>query len=108
MSNDLPLLLDRISEFLDGHPGPPSGPLLAEMEHTLTSGYARALALEGERRRLERQMRELAKAAGDGIDVARLSELATELERADGELVSLRAVLDRLRDRTAAVRRLAS
>ena len=35
----------------------PSVPVLTELEHTLTDGYARALALEGERLRIERQDR---------------------------------------------------
>ena len=56
MTDDLSLLIDRL-RFLVDHPGDELGAI----EHTLTDGYASALALEAERRRAEAQVRELAR-----------------------------------------------
>ena len=58
MSNDFPLLLDQIRGLLDAAPDDEAG--LAEMENTLTDGCARALLLETERVRIEKQIGELA------------------------------------------------
>jgi hypothetical protein len=77
------------------------------IERTLTDGYAGALALEGERWRLERKIGEVARLIGSG-DVAgraaELSELSQRLAAADGELGVLRARLGDLRQHAEAVR----
>ena len=88
-------LLERIEELIDAPS--PGGETL---ERTLTDGYAQALALEGERWRLRRQLGEAA-AELDEDDRARareVSTLARRLAQTDGELA-------RLRDRLAALRR---
>ncbi|MGZ4384636.1 MAG: hypothetical protein ACXVY3_08550 [Gaiellaceae bacterium] len=77
------------------------------IEDTLTSGYAHALALEAQRRRLERQILEAATervqpAPGGSAD---LSRLADEFWRADAVLRDLREMLDRLRRHERARRR---
>ena len=64
-------------------------PSLADVEETLTQGYAEALALEAERLRATDE----------------LVTLATRVTRADVELGKLRAMLDRLQARTRALRR---
>jgi hypothetical protein len=70
------------------------------MERTLTDGYAHALALEGERRRVEKQLRALAETIDRG-DVAgktrEMSELARLIDHQDLELSELRALLAKLR-----------
>src|SRR5919205_938010 len=83
--------------------------LREQLEHTLTEGYARALALEGERFRLERRMGELA----GGLDgepgepepsTAELATVARRLGDTDAELARLRAVLKVLRARAREAR----
>jgi hypothetical protein len=73
------------------------------MEHTLTDGYALALALEGERIRIEKEIGAAA-AASDAADIAQLGSLAERLAATDRELQSLRADLAVLRERTEVVR----
>jgi hypothetical protein len=92
--SDLPSLLLRIQSLADGHDDDPPDRLLEEVEHTLTDGYATALALEGERLRLQR---ELEADAGDA-DVRR------RLDVNERELQDLRARLAGLRVRAQSVR----
>jgi len=80
---------------------------LAQIEHTLTDGYAEALSLEAEAWRIERRIAEVA----HGIDPADTTESARELatlsKRLDGNqgrLTSLRAVLAELRRHAERVR----
>ena len=76
MPRDLPLLLDRIHELsVEQGEGPPQ-PLLAVIEHTLTDGYAVALALEGESTRLQRRIAELAARIENGDQAAVYSVLS--------------------------------
>lgn len=96
MGHDLSALLQRIRSQLDVRGADPARPVLTEMEHTLTDGYARALELEAERLRLERRIGELAHNL-DGPEEAReLRGLATRLRTADEDLASLRDVLGAL------------
>lgn len=72
----------------------------ATIDDTLTSGYAHALALESERRRLERLI--LAAATTPGRPGSRcggsgLSHLADEFWRTDALLRDLRETLERLK-----------
>lgn len=99
-------LLDEI-ELLLGEPPVGGDANVARVEQTLTDGYALALALEGERWRLERRLGELARrlAGGTRDDVAdELSGLSTRLELAESELRLLRERLGSLRRHAAAVR----
>jgi hypothetical protein len=68
----------------------------AHVEHTLTSGYAYALGLEGERLRIEGRLRALLRAEVRP-DPRRVAELSGRLERADEELAGVRALLADLR-----------
>jgi hypothetical protein len=88
MTDDLPLLIDRLRFLIDD-----PGDELGAVEHTLTDGYAYALALEAERRRAEARVREL---AGDADALAEQRILKVRLEQIDRELAELRALLDRL------------
>ena len=91
-------LFERI-DALVAQPGT-GEPALARIEHTLTEGYARALALEAERWRLERRIGEVARKLADGDREERTNELASLAERissADGDLSVLRGRLSVLR-----------
>jgi hypothetical protein len=72
------------------------------MEHTLTDGYAAALALEGECLRITRRMTELSR---DSTRPAELRGLARRLHGAEGDLSELRQLLEVLRRRAEDARR---
>jgi hypothetical protein len=95
-------ILRQIQALLDA-----AKPALDDLEDTLTSGYAAALALEAERWRIERGIAEAAATLGDGGEGARtqeLARLARRLSAAADDLARLRTMLGTLRDRTAAAR----
>ena len=76
---------------------------LASVEDTLTEGYAKALALEARRLRLERRLGEVARdATPDHADEIRA--LGSQLIDADGELARLRSLLGTLHDRARELR----
>ena len=80
---------------------------LETIERTLTDGYARALLLEAERRRLEKQIGMLAVSLEDADAASRreLAALVRLMKRREGDLGTLRALLGRLRRRhSSAVR----
>jgi hypothetical protein len=104
MGHDLASLVSRIRSMLDPRSPDPGQPLLTEMEHTLTDGYARALELEGERMRLERQIGELARRIEGPDEAGELRVLAQRLRNADESLASLRDVLGELQQRVEAER----
>jgi hypothetical protein len=89
MADDLSILFDRIRTLLN-HDGNGSPSRTDEVEHTLTDGYARALALEGERRRTEDRIREL---AGHDEHVAEQRRLKLVLQGTEDEVVRLRELL---------------
>lgn len=103
MTDDQKTILAEIEALLE--PDVQTG--LEDLEHTLTAGYAAALALEAERLRLERR---IAAAAGElGAGQARgqaqeIAKLARRIAHADDEIVRLRAMLGTLRARTDAAR----
>ena len=97
MDERLPAALTEIRSLLDV-PAGADAPSREEVEHTLTSGYAYALALEGERLRIERRLRVLLRSAGVGNPAAdELTELTGRLAHADQELAGVRALLSSLR-----------
>jgi hypothetical protein len=79
-------------------------PTLARLEDTLTEGYARALAIEAERWRLERRIGEVAREGRSDVS-EELRSLGTRLTRADGELVELRSLLGTLHERARVLRK---
>jgi hypothetical protein len=85
----------EIRSLLDLPPGAELPPR-ADLEDTLTSGYAYALGLERDRVRIERSLRALVRAVPrpDPHDVA---ELSGQLAHADQELAGVRALLASLR-----------
>lgn len=99
-------LLDEIGRLLESPPEGAHAPSLARIEHTLTDGYAHALALEAERARLQNRIGELAAdtAPHNGQRDRELSALAERLRSSDGELSRLRGILALLRVRAANMR----
>jgi hypothetical protein len=80
---------------------------LDRLEHTLTSGYAAALALEAERWRIERRIAEaaaLVRGRGDGARAEEIALLARSLSSAEADLERLRTMLKVLRKRAVAAR----
>jgi hypothetical protein len=105
MTDDLAPLLVRIRDLAE-RCDDASEPLLETMEHTLTDGYAHALALEGETIRIEREIDRLVARAPDGAQTGRLSALSDRLARTETELTRLRGLLAVLRLRQERVRSL--
>ena len=99
MDRDGPTMQQEIEALLSA-----DAPTLARLEDTLTEGYARALAIEAERWRLERRLGEVAREGGNNVG-EELRTLGTELTRADGELVELRSLLGTLHERARMLRR---
>jgi hypothetical protein len=93
MSDDTSILFDRIRVLLQRQDVAEQAD--TDVEHTLTDGYARALALDGERLRAEAEIRRLAGSEADVGRVrllkARVTVLEEEIERLRGLLGSLGA-----------------
>jgi hypothetical protein len=96
--NDTMQLEREIATLLGSPAGGAGAPSLSTLEDTLTTGYARALALEAELERLERRL-----AAVDREDAAKLRD---RLEDVELRLAGLRRILVPLRSRARAVRAL--
>lgn len=97
MDDRLPAVLTEIRSLLDA-PADAAPPSRALVEETLTTGYAYALGLDGERLRIERRLRELLR--GGRSPRARSEEasrLTGLLAQVDQELAGLRALLSSLR-----------
>jgi hypothetical protein len=99
------MIEQEIRTILDAPVVGVEAPQLPLIEDTLTAGYARALALEAERRRLERRISEIASGIGQEVELhSELRTLAHRMEGATVDLANLRALLALLRDRAAEVR----
>ena len=78
-----------------------SVPSREHLEATLTEGYAAALALDGERLRLERRMDEVTAhvAKGSSARVKEMQKVLARLEVTEQHLSDLRDLLTRLKGR---------
>ena len=103
MTEEISTLTHRIHALLDEPVDRERQEFLARLEHTLTDGYARALALEAERNRLRSRVGEIAAALGDSPP-DELAELARRLSATDGALQALRDLLVELRTRARELR----
>ena len=83
------MLCDRIRVLVDRRPAARAD----DVEHTLTDGYARALALEAERLRAQERMRAL---AGSAEHVDEVRAIKGRLERLDQQVAELRGLLGAL------------
>jgi hypothetical protein len=104
MADRFDSVIGRIQVLLS----PPNGsadPSRARIEATLTEGYAAALALDGERLRLERRIDEVTAHVADGgsLRVTELQQVMGRLEETEQDLADLRDLLMRLKARAAAV-----
>jgi hypothetical protein len=97
--NDTRELTAEIEALLDSPDGGAGAPSLSELEDTLTTGYARALALDAERGRIEREL--------SVTDRSESEELRNRLEDVELTLSELRRILVPLRSRARAARSLA-
>ena len=93
-----PPLVDRVRALLDSSSKDPRGPKIEELEHTLTDGYAAALALEGECLRIGKRIGELR------VEGSESTQLRGRLRETEEELARLRDLLSVLRRRTDAAR----
>ena len=103
---DFGTLCDELDAIIAGPPARDEA-ARARFERTLTDGYARALSLEAERRRLQKQIGTLTATVGSGDADARreLTALLRQVKRQEGDLGTLRDQLGRLRRRhSSAVR----
>jgi hypothetical protein len=101
------MIQDEIRSMLDTPPLGEAAPSLDAIEHTLTAGYASALALEAERWRLERRIAQVAAKLGGKsheVEHSELTQLGQRLSAADGDLGNLRGLLSSLRSRADEVR----
>jgi hypothetical protein len=97
--HEVNVVLERIDVLLGGAP-----PVL-ELERTLTDGYATALALEGERIRIDRKMDGVAAAIeADPEGAKELSSLAERRAKVDSDLSHLRERLGVLKARARELR----
>jgi hypothetical protein len=100
IENDIRTLLESPSSGADA-------PTLLHIEDALTTGYARAMALEAEQSRLQRRISDVAVALADEdleLPDPELKRLAQELKATNCDLSQLRKLLESLRVRADAAR----
>jgi hypothetical protein len=100
------MIQKEIRTLLDAPRVGEDAPGIDAVEHTLTAGYARALALEAERWRLERRIAEVAATLAENTETEQteLVNLGKRLATAHGDLASLRELLASLRVRADEIR----
>jgi len=101
------MIHDEIRSLLDAPADGDDAPTIDTIEDTLTAGYAKALALEAERWRLERRIATVAAELGgksQDDEHSELTQLGRRLFAADGDLSKLRGLLSSLRSRADEVR----
>lgn len=99
MLHEVNVVMERIDALLGGAPPVP------ELERTLTDGYATALALEGERLRIDKQIDGVAAVIDEDPSGAKeLSALAERRANVDSDLHRLRERLELLKQRTREMR----
>jgi hypothetical protein len=99
-------LHERLQALLDAPPYGDNAPTVEHVEHTLTDGYALALALDAERSRLARRIGELAAVDGDDAQekARELSSLSHRLAEIDNDLTHLRLELANVQRRAHELR----
>jgi tRNA C32,U32 (ribose-2'-O)-methylase TrmJ len=97
------IVIERIRSLLAALNNGNSEPSRERIESTLTEGYAEALALDGERLRLERKIDDVTAhlASGSRSRLYELQRVMARLEIAEQDLAELRELLTSLRNRSA-------
>jgi chromosome segregation ATPase len=101
---DFHALCDELDALLEAPPARDQAGR-AQLERTLTDGYASAMSLEAERLKLERRIGEVAAQVSvkdRGAKTEELAALSSQLSETSGELERLRARLVKLRRRVSA------
>jgi len=101
------MLIDEILELLSAPSAASSKPFLERVDATLTDGYAQALQLEAERRRIEVRIAEVVAGLSDKTShrhEPELVALSEKLMSANADIASLRTLLTSLRDRRTELR----
>jgi len=103
------MLADDIRNLLTAPKPAVPKPFLERLDSTLTDGYAHALQLEGERRRIERRIAEVVAALPDdgkdgGQHDPELVQLSERLTSMNECIRALRALLASLRERRTELR----
>ena len=103
------MLADDIRDLLTAPKPAVPKPFLERLDSTLTDGYAHALQLEGERRRIEQRIAEVVAALpedhkGNGQHDPELVELSERLTSMNECIGALRALLASLRERRTELR----
>lgn len=99
------MIENTIQTLLDAPESGEGAPTLAHIEQLLTSGYARAMALEGEQTRLRQRIVDVALRLADDLsdlEARELRKLAGELRSTEEELVRIRVLIRSLRARANA------
>ena len=104
MTEEIATLTTRIHALLDEPADRERQELIARLEHTLTDGYARALALEVERNRLQDRVGEIAAERDRSMSTEDLGDLARRLTATNVALQALRDLLAELRERARELR----
>lgn len=99
LPDELRALNGRIRTILDALESGDEIPSRSHIESTLTDGYARALQLDAECRRIEARIAKIAPEVAQGAEAqaAELSKLARRLARCRRDLTGLRRMLASLR-----------
>lgn len=98
---DFGALCDELDALISAPPAADAG-ARADVERTLTDGYASALTLEAERLRLERRIGEVAAGMNQlrgAREAEELADLSLRLSQASSDLKQLRERLVQLRQR---------
>jgi hypothetical protein len=97
------IVIERIRTLLAALNKGNATPSRERIESTLTEGYAEALALDGERLRLERKIDDVTAhlASGGRSRLEELQRVMARLESTEQDLADLRELLSSLRNRGA-------
>jgi hypothetical protein len=101
------MVIDDILELLSAPRPAPAEPFLERVDMTLTDGYAHALQLEAERRRIELRIAEVVAGLSNRTGHRHEPELVALSERlmsANADIAALRTLLTSLRDRRTELR----
>jgi hypothetical protein len=101
------MIENHIRTLLDAPEAGEGAPTLAHIEELLASGYAHAMAIEGEQWRLQRRIVDVALELADDyneLQARELRRLAHELREVESDLAGIRGLIRSLRERANDVR----